>query len=249
MWSAVRGLSWSFSPRPSRARRDAGPPAQSRRSWSSGSTKSYCWQGCWQIHPTPSGPSNSSGRNVVWNFTKMSSSVCSGWSAMLAHNGILSSSLSLMAQGFGVIISAESGILARLASMTMLAFLTTSWWDHRQTLADSTLRQRCRRLAQPNLRRAPRRHCEGGVRPHIRVGRVFGMRSSLEFFATAHLFPEDYQPYKNEVHLFPRLLDEKIATLHSVRCSPSLRWKTKLEASRVLATPATKGLGDVLGHQ
>ena len=127
VWSAVRGLSWSFSPRPSRARRDARPPARSRRSWSSGSTKSYCWQGCWQIHPTPSGPSNSSGRNVVWNFTKMSSSVCSGRSAMLAHNGIISSSLSLMAQGFGVTISAESGILARLVSMTMLAFLTTSW--------------------------------------------------------------------------------------------------------------------------
>ena len=46
---------------------------------------------------------------------------------MLAHNGILSSSLSLMAQGFRVIISAESGILARLVLMTMLAFLTTSW--------------------------------------------------------------------------------------------------------------------------
>ena len=124
--SAVRGLSWSFSPRPSRARRDAGPLARSRRSWSSGSTKSYSWQGCWKIHPIPSGLSNSC-RNVVWNFTKMSSSLCSGRSAMLTHNGILSSSLSLMAQGFGVTIGAESGILARLVSMTMLAFLTTSW--------------------------------------------------------------------------------------------------------------------------
>ena len=42
---------------------------------------------------------------------------------------------------------------ARPVSMTMLAFLTTSLWDPRQTLA--------------------RPHCEGRVRPHIRVGRVF----------------------------------------------------------------------------
>ena len=45
-------------------------------------------------------------------------------------------------------IGAESGILARPVSVKMLAFLTTSWWDPRQTLADSTLRQRCRRTAQ-----------------------------------------------------------------------------------------------------
>ena len=46
---------------------------------------------------------------------------------MLALNGILSSSLSLMGQGFGVTIGAESEILARPVSMTMLAFLATSW--------------------------------------------------------------------------------------------------------------------------
>ena len=40
---------------------------------------------------------------------------------------------------------------ARPVSMTMLVFLTTSWWDPRPTLADSTLRQRCRRTAQPPL--------------------------------------------------------------------------------------------------
>ena len=56
---------------------------------------------------------------------------------MLAHTGILSSSLSLMAQGFGVTIGVESG-LSR----------STLWQDPRQTLADFTLRQRCRRTEQ-----------------------------------------------------------------------------------------------------
>ena len=37
------------------------------------------------------------------------------------------------------------GTAARPVSTTTIAFLTTSWWDPRQTLADSTLRQRCRR--------------------------------------------------------------------------------------------------------
>ena len=57
----------------------------------------------------------------------MSSSVSSGRSAMLAHSGLLSSSLSLMAQGFGVTTGAESEIIARPVSMTMLAFLATTW--------------------------------------------------------------------------------------------------------------------------
>ena len=55
------------------------------------------------------------GRQLWWNcaveLTKMSSAVCSGRSAMLAHTSLLSSSLSLMAQGFGVTIGAESEIL------------------------------------------------------------------------------------------------------------------------------------------
>ena len=62
--------------------------------------------------------------------------------------GLSAAAESLMAQDVGVTIGAESGILARPVSMKMLAFLTTSWWDPRQTLADSTLRQRCRRTAQ-----------------------------------------------------------------------------------------------------
>ena len=57
------------------------------------------------------------GRQLWWNcaveLTKMSSAVSSGRSAMLAHTGLLSSSLSLMAQGFGMTIGAESEILAR----------------------------------------------------------------------------------------------------------------------------------------
>ena len=71
------------------------------------------------------------GRQLWWNcdeeLTKISSSVYSGRSAMLAHTGLLSSSLSLMAQGFGVTIGAETEIMARPVSMTMLAFLATTW--------------------------------------------------------------------------------------------------------------------------
>ena len=62
--------------------------------------------------------------------------------ALQTHSSILSSSVSLMAQGVGMTINAESGILARPVSTTMLAFLTILWWNHRQILADSTLRQR-----------------------------------------------------------------------------------------------------------
>ena len=40
------------------------------------------------------------------------------------------------------------------------------------------------------------------------------MRSSLEFFATTHLFPEGYQPYKNEVYLLPSELDETSQRTH-----------------------------------
>ena len=40
------------------------------------------------------------------------------------------------------------------------------------------------------------------------------MRSSLEFFATAHLFPEGHQPYKNEVYLLPTELDEASQRTH-----------------------------------
>ena len=40
------------------------------------------------------------------------------------------------------------------------------------------------------------------------------MRSSLEFFATAHLFPEGYLPYKNEVYLLPTELDEASQRTH-----------------------------------
>ena len=39
------------------------------------------------------------------------------------------------------------------------------------------------------------------------------LRSSLGFFATAHLFPEGYQPYKNEVYLLPTELDRHSACI------------------------------------
>ena len=64
---------------------------------------------------------------------------------------------------------------ARPVSMTMLVFLTTSWWDPRQTLANSTLDNVAGEPRSANLRRTLRPHCKGGVRPHISVGRVFGI--------------------------------------------------------------------------
>ena len=64
---------------------------------------------------------------------------------------------------------------ARPVSMTMLAFLTTSLWDPRQTLADSTLDNVAGEARSANLLWALRPHCKGRVRPHIRVGRVFGI--------------------------------------------------------------------------
>ena len=64
---------------------------------------------------------------------------------------------------------------ARPVSLTMLVFLTTSWWDSRQTLADSTLDNVAGDPRSANLRWALRPHCKGGVRPHIRVERVFGI--------------------------------------------------------------------------
>ena len=57
----------------------------------------------------------------------------------------------------------------------MLAVLTTSRWDPRQTLADSTLDNVAGEPRSAKLRRTLRPHCGGGVRPHIRVGRVFGI--------------------------------------------------------------------------
>ena len=111
----------------------------------------------------PVGPSDSSGRNVVWNLPRCPQQCVLDGRRCWHTPGILSSSLSLMAQGLGVTTGAESGILARPVSMTMLAFLTTSWWDPRQTLADSTLRQRCRenRAAQT---------CDGHCGPIVKEG-------------------------------------------------------------------------------
>ena len=65
--------------------------------------------------------------------------------------------------------------------MTMLVFLTTSWWDPRQTLANSTLDNVAGEPRSANLRWALRPHCKGGVRPHIRVGRVFGILHAVFF--------------------------------------------------------------------
>ena len=69
---------------------------------------------------------------------------------------------------------------ARPVSMTIPAFLTTSCWDPRQTLADSTLDNVAGEQRSANLRRTLRSHCKGGVRPHIRVGRVFGISFSTQ---------------------------------------------------------------------
>ena len=71
-------------------------------------------------------------------------------------------------------IDAESGILARPVSMTMLAFSYDFVVNPRQTLADSTLRHRAGepRSANPATgTAAPLKE----VRPHIRVVRVFGI--------------------------------------------------------------------------
>ena len=86
---------------------------------------------------------------------------------------LLSSSVSLMAQGIEVTITAKSGILASPVSMTMLAFsydfVVESQADSCRFYSEAEL---LKNRARPNLRRALWHHCEGGE-PHLRVGRVF----------------------------------------------------------------------------
>ena len=86
---------------------------------------------------------------------------------------LFSSSVSPVTQGTKVTITAKSGILACLVSMTMLAFsydfVVESQADSCGFYSEATL---LKNSARPNLRRALWHHCEGGE-PHIRVGRVF----------------------------------------------------------------------------
>ena len=58
------------------------------------------------------------------------------------------------------------------------------------------------------------------------------VQSAMEFFATAHSFPEGCQAYKNEVYLLPTDLDEASQRTHREHSPSDVDWKVPVRSCR-----------------
>ena len=64
------------------------------------------------------------------------------------------------------------------------------------------------------------------------VNQIAEVQSALEFFATAHLFPDGFQAYKNEVYLLPSELDEASQRTHREQSSNEVVGKVPVRSCR-----------------